>query len=246
MHRPLIIEVNESFSMSTTTNPKTGISLQAAWPSGWSLADLQRHLGNIPLERIRLNPPPGYATEEDVLRIESAEDRLYELEDGVLVEKPMGWYESIIATLISFKIRQFLEEHDSGQVLGSDGSLKILPGIVKMPDVSFISWERFPKQKLARRPIPSLVPDLAIEVLSETNTATEMQSKLERYFEAGVRRVWYIQPETRSATCYTSPTQSETIPSDGSLTGQDVLPGFQLSLSWLFEQADRQAARSGE
>ncbi len=232
--------------MSTSATPMPGKSLQAAWPSGWSLADLQRHLGNIPLERIRLNPPPGYATEDDVLRIESAEDRLYELENGVLVEKPMGWYESIIALQVAIEIGIYLREHDLGQVLGADGSLKILAGTVKIPDVSFISWERFPKQKLARRPIPSLVPDLAIEVLSETNTAAEMQFKLERYFEAGVRRVWYIQPETRSATCYTSPTQSETIPSDGSLTGRDVLPGFQLSLSWLFEQADRQAARSRE
>ena len=72
----------------STTNPSS-ISSRGAMPSDWSLADLMHHLGDVPLERIRLNPPPGYATEEDVLRIEASEDRLYELEDGVLVEKPM-------------------------------------------------------------------------------------------------------------------------------------------------------------
>jgi Uma2 family endonuclease len=227
--------------MSTSTNP-THLLLPAGLPSDSSLADLQQHLGDIPLERIRLSPPPGYATEEDVLRIEANEDRLYELEGGVLVEKPMGWYESIIAAQIILEIGIYLRTHDLGHVLGADGSLKILPGIVKIPDVSFISWERFPKQRLERRPIPTLVPDLAIEVLSQTNTPAEMESKLQRYFEASVRLVWYVDPETRSATSYRGPTEPETVPADGELTGADVLPDFRLSLASLFEHADRQAA----
>lgn len=227
--------------MSTSTNPFNA-SLQSALPRDSSLADLQQHLGHIPLERIRLNPPPGYATEDDILRIEAQEDRLYELENGVLVEKPMGWYESIIAAQIILEIGIFLRTRDLGQVLGADGSLQIMPGVVKIPDVSFISWERFPDQELSRRPIPALVPDLAVEVLSETNTSAEMDSKLQRYFQAGVRLVWLIDPNSRSATSYRSPAESIHIPSDGELSGEEVLPDFRLSLAKLFAQADRQAA----
>ncbi len=225
--------------MSTVFEP-TRLTPQFAIPRDWRLADLQQRLGDIPAERIRLNPPPGYATEEDVLRIEAEEGVLCELEEGILVEKPMGWYESCIAATIVIGIGIFLKTHELGQVLTADGSLKILPGIVKIPDVSFISWSRFPKEKLPRRPIPALIPDLVVEVLSETNTRKEMDAKLVRYFESGVRLVWYIDPATRSATVYNAADQGVEIPPTGQLDGGEVLPGFTLSLMSLFEQADRQ------
>ncbi len=225
--------------MSTVSNPVQLIP-QFAIPANWNFADLQEKLGDIPVHRIRLNPPPGFATEEDLLRIEAQEDVLCELEFGVLVEKTMGWYESLLALLVGTEINLYLRNNDLGKVLGADGTLKILPGVLKIPDVSFLSWSRFPKTKLARRPVPSLVPDLVVEVLSESNTKKEMDAKLARYFEAGVLLIWYIDPETRTATEFTGVDQSTTIAPMGSLDGGNVLPGFRLSLPWLFEQADRQ------
>lgn len=226
-------------AMSTTSDP-TPTTFTPVIPSGWNLADLQRRLGDIPPERIRLSPPLGCATEEDILRIEAEEGLFCELEYGVLVEKPMGWYESAIAMIVGSVLREFVRRHRLGKVLGESGSLKILPGVVKIPDVSFISWARFPKERLPRRPIPRLVPDLAVEVLSETNTRAEMAAKLLRYFESGVRLVWYIDPETRSATSYTSSDAKVVIPPDGYLEGDAVLPGFRLSLAELFAEADEQ------
>jgi Uma2 family endonuclease len=222
-----------------------GTTLPPMWPSDWSLADLQAHLGGISAQRIRLVPSPGCATEQDLLDIAAREDRLYELEDGVLVEKPMGWQEAILATWISSKIAVYLESHDLGQVLGADGPLKILPGIVKLPDVSFIGWHRFPKHRLSRRPVPALVPDLVVEVLSETNTQAEMDRKLKQYFESGVTLVWYIDSATRSARVYAGQTDVTDLDQDGVLDGGPVLPGFQLSLRELFARADRQGP-SGE
>ena len=237
--------------MSTVIAPQTTPELAARtiphhWPSGWSLADLQVHLGGIPAERIRLSPAPGYATEQDLVEIADREDRLYELEDGVLVEKPMGWYEAILAALISGELAAYLKSHDLGQVLGADGLLQILPGKIRVPDVSFIGWSRFPQQRLARRSIPALVPDLVVEVLSETNTKPEMERKLKQYFEAGVSLVWYIDPGTRSARAFTSPTDVTELDEDGLLDGGQVLPGFQLSLRSLFERAARQAPQADE
>jgi Uma2 family endonuclease len=223
----------------TTLTPAQTLTLQTSFPGDWSLIDLQQHLGDIPLTRVRLFPPPGYATVQDVLDIQEYEGRLYELTDGILVEKTVGWHASLLAGLILTRLNVFLETHDLGLALGADGVLQVLPGVVRIPDVSFISWQRLPSAALPRRPIPTLVPDLAVEVLSESNTAAEMEAKLHLYFQAGVRLVWYIDPATRSARVYTSPTAMQQIAAHGSLDGGVVLPGLQMSLAHLFATAER-------
>ena len=78
------------------------------------------------------------------------------------------------------------------------------------------------------------VPDLAVEILSPTNTRTEMQIKLKEYFLGGVKLVWMIDPEKRTADVYTAPDAKTAIPTDGSLDGGEVLPGFSLPLAELF------------
>ena len=108
---------------------------------------------------------------------------------------------------------------------------------MRIADVVFIRWERFPDGKLPRAPIPALAPDLAIEVLSKGNPEREMRRKGRDYFEAGVRLVWYINSESQTATVYTAADQSSAISSDGVLDGADVLPGFTLSLTELFAKA---------
>ena len=203
-------------------------------PSDWTLADLWTHLGGIPPERIRMFPPLGTATEENVLGAEGHTGRVCELIDGVLVEKTMGYKESLIAIEIAYLLKTFLREHDLGIVLGADGTLRILPQQVRVPDVCFISWNRFPNRQLPPQPIPPLAPDLAIEVLSEGNTEAEMQRKLRDYFAAGVRLVWYIDPRTRSAKSYAAENQFVEVSDSGSLSGGDVLPGFELPLKELF------------
>lgn len=212
----------------------------APFPGDWTVADLLTHLGNVSADRVRMHPPPGYATVEDVQRIAEQEGRLYELEEGVLVAKPMVWYESLLAGLVLTEINLYLRGHDLGKVLGADGSLHILPGVVKIPDVSFIGWDRWPKEPLPRRPIPALVPHLAVEVFSETNTPAEMAHKLQRCFQAGVQLVWYIDSASRTAQSFTSPTHFTTLDEQGVLDGGAVLPGFQLSLATLFAEGDRQ------
>jgi hypothetical protein len=77
-------------------------------------ADLLERLGGIAAHRLRLRPAPGAATEQDLLDIERREKRLYELVDGVLVEKVMGIEESILAMRLGYVLRTFLEPHDLG------------------------------------------------------------------------------------------------------------------------------------
>src|SRR5438876_486092 len=98
--------------MSTTTVPPGRATTPPADPGTAppeTLADLHRRLGGIPLERIRCQPPPGTAKEEDVLLRPNGEKRLFELVDGVLVEKPMGFYESRLAAVLIYLLEGFLE-----------------------------------------------------------------------------------------------------------------------------------------
>ena len=83
-------------------------------PAIETLDDLLHRLGRVPLHRIRLHPPPGTATEADVLVYPHGEKRLCELVDGVLVEKPMGYYESLLAGVLIQLLRNFLDERDLG------------------------------------------------------------------------------------------------------------------------------------
>jgi Uma2 family endonuclease len=211
----------------------------------WTVADLLERLGQVPPERVRLRPAPGTATEQDVLDVEAREDRLCELVDGVLVEKAMGLYESVVAVVLIGILEEFLKRNDLGIVVGEAGMMRLAAGLVRIPDVAFISWDCLPGRKVPRRPIPDLAPDLAVEVLSESNTAKEMACKLREYFRAGARLVWYADPVARTVRVHTSPRRSALLGEADTLDGGDVLPGFALPVRDWFARADRSGPRPG-
>jgi Uma2 family endonuclease len=222
----------------------TGIT-ESAGPPPETLAELMERLGDVPLERIRLRPPPGTATEEDVLAaLDSPRKRLCELVHGVLVEKAMGTREALLAVLIAHFLWNYLEIHDLGIALGADGALRLVPGLVRIPDVCFISWTRLPQGKLPPERIARLAPDLAVEVLSEGNTRKEIQLKIRDYFLAGAQLVWVVYPKTQTAEVYTSPTRRRRVGKNQALEGGPVLPGFRLPLRELFARAERRGGVS--
>lgn len=228
--------------MSTATDPSlipAPVIPPPAFPAHWTMEDLQQHLGGVSLNRIRLYPPPGMATEADALWLDDHEDCLCELVDGVLVEKEMSFFESMLAMMLGHILFEYLDKNNIGVVSGADGQIRLLPSKMRVPDVAFIRWESFPEGKLPEDQVCRTAPDLAVEVLSKGNTKKEMELKLDEYFEAGVRLVWYIDPKPRTACIYTARDQMTTIGLDGNLEGGDVLPGFSLRLGELFERADR-------
>src|SRR4051812_26702978 len=97
------------------------------------MQDLLDRLGNVPPERIRMQPAPGTATEADVLSLLDGGDRLFELVDGVLVEKAMGLYESVVAAVLIRLLGNFLDTYDLGIVSGPDGTMQLAPGLVRIP-----------------------------------------------------------------------------------------------------------------
>ena len=118
-------------------------------------------------------------------------------------------------------------------------TVRLFPGLVRVPDVAFASWDRFPDRKLPEEPIPSLAPDLVIEVLSKSNTRAEMKRKRGEYFAVGVRVVWEVEPKRRTVSVYTPDGAVTVLKASQRLEGGDVLPGFALELSELFAELDR-------
>ena len=183
-----------------------------------------------------MHPLPGTATESDVTRLDAHENRLCELVDGILVEKPLGLRESVVAIAIA---RIFvISPRRLGIVAGEAGTVRLLPGLVRIPDVAFISRQRLPNG-LPDEPIPELVPDLAVEVLSKSNTPAEMSRKLGEYFQAGVRLVWLVDPNARGVTVYRGTDDFKVVDQNGTLDGGDVIPGFALPVTKIFAELDQ-------
>lgn len=207
-------------------------------PNLLTAADIFKRFGAVPMWRIRSHPAPGTATEEDALHVESTEDRPCELIDGILIEKTVGFDESLLATAIGELLRRFVRPKKLGLVAGEAGILKLVEGLIQIPDVSYVSVDRLPNGKRPRTQVPNLVPDLAVEVISPSNTAREMQRKLAAYFKAGVRLVWLVYPRKRTVDVYTAPRTKTVLKEDDTLTGGIVLPGLEISLKELFAELD--------
>jgi len=207
-----------------------------------NLEEIIEALDNIPARRIRSNPPPGKATEKDWERLHEKGDRLFELVDGTLVEKTMGAGEAFLAAELIFQLRTFLQTHKLGALFAPDGAMKLLAGLIRMPDVAFVRWGRFPTPgKVPRVAVLDLAPDLAVEILSESNTRGEMERKRKEYFLAGVIRVWIVDPAARTVEVYSDPEAHATFQVTDTLTDEAVLPGFELPLAALFAELETAA-----
>ena len=219
----------------------TTLAVESSSDPQRTLADVLHDLGDIPPFRVIMRPPPGTATEEDVVRMDAHENRLCELVDGILVEKGMGYRESLLAGLLVTILNTFVRPRNLGLVTGEAGMMRLLQGLVRIPDVAFIRWAALPGGKVPAAPVPKIVPDLVVEILSESNTAREMDRKLGEYFTTGTRLVWIVDPDPRTVAVYTTATDPVVLTESDTLTGGDALPGFTLPLRDFFAELDRTA-----
>ncbi|MCA9270709.1 MAG: Uma2 family endonuclease [Planctomycetales bacterium] len=208
-------------------------------PEHRTLADMLRRLGDVSPSRVRAFPAPGTATKNDLLQLDRKGRRLCELVDGVLLEKAMGWTEAILAATIIRLLGNFVSSHNLGLVAGPDGTIELWEGLVRIPDVAFISWARLPGGKIPADPIPNIAPDLAVEVVSRTNSEAELQRKRAEYFQAGVRQVWVVDHHTRTVHIYESAQEATLLGVDDTLRGGAVLPGFEVAVGEIFAELDR-------
>jgi Uma2 family endonuclease len=204
----------------------------------WTASTVIAHFGDIPIARIRTSPAPGEATEADVVELHERHDRLCELIDGTLVEKAMGWQEAELAIVIATLLRNFVAASHLGKIFGPDGMFRLEPEQIRIPDVAYISKQRFAGRTLDRGAFWELGCDLAVEVISPSNTRREMERKLNDYFAAGVKLVWLVYLDPREIVVYTSPNSSVTLRGEDALEGGPVLPGFSVPVAQVFAELD--------
>jgi Uma2 family endonuclease len=172
------------------------------------------------------------------------EEGHYEVVRGQKVEMPrMGAYEVWLATAL---MEAFLAQGNAraaGRVV-PEMLFLIDPdtGLQRRPDLAFVSYDRWPRERRVPRSAAwDVVPDLAVEVVSPSNSAAEIVEKLGDYFRAGVRLVWVVYPLQAEVHVWASPEGSRVRRRADVLDGGDVLPGFRLPLGELFDPEDEDA-----
>lgn len=190
-------------------------------------------VGMSSLETSPIAVPDGPAAVE----VAVPDDVLYEVVDGQIVEKNVGAREIEIASMLDQALGMFAKPRRLGRVV-AEMIFRIDPArnLQRRPDVAFISDQRWPfRRRAPDTPVWDIVPDLAIEVVSPSNSADAVLAKVREYFDAGVRQVWVVFPKGREVYVYSSTKQIQVLQIGDELDGGDLLPGFRLPLTAIFE-----------
>jgi Uma2 family endonuclease len=165
------------------------------------------------------------------------DEPLYEVVDGRRVElAPMGIHETLLASALMWYLETFAKPRKLGSAV-VEGLFELAPvGRERRPDVAFVSSARWPYNRLAPRGENAwkVIPNLAAEIVSPSNTADEIQVKIHEYFQSGVELVWVIYPEHGEVYVYESAVSVHVVARTGVLDGGKVVPGFELALAELF------------
>jgi Uma2 family endonuclease len=169
----------------------------------------------------------------------NGDDDLFEIVNGERIEiASMGAYAGTVASILVHLLNQFALPRKLGWAV-SEVLFDLGPGLnERRPDVAFIRLERW--NSMTERPQGDprawkVVPNLAVEVVSPTNSAEEVETKVLECFTAGVTQVWVIYPRLQRAHVYDSPTNARILTREDLLESTLVLPGFQLLLGDLFD-----------
>ena len=160
-------------------------------------------------------------------------DRPFILFEGKIVEvSPPGMEHAEIQMIVGSVLREFLATHPIGRVFGEMG-FRLSKITLLAPDVCFLSDETLSQVKDKRR-FATIAPDLAVEIVSPGDTASEIEQKIRLFLGSGTRLIWVIYPTLRSVTAHYANGTARTFDENGTLEGGDVLPGFSILVSKLF------------
>ena len=178
--------------------------------------------------------PPAPITPKDLLMMPDG-DR-YELVDGELVERNMGFLSSVYASRLGRWLGEHCEANRLGWVADAEAGYQCFPDSpnkVRKPDVSFISGKRLSAQEAPQGWCP-LAPDLAVEVVSPNDVMEQVFEKVYEYLGAGVRLVWVLIPSAVTVLVMRKEGGGAILRAGDVLDGEDVVPGFRCSVDDLF------------
>jgi Uma2 family endonuclease len=164
------------------------------------------------------------------------DEPLFEIVDGVLREKPpMGLFANILASFLATAINTFALPKRLGMAI-NETTYQVQAGNTRRPDVSYYEFAKFPSREVLVQDPPNFdcSPNLAIEVISPTNTVAEMDRRIDHFFSTGVQLVWVVHTQSKRIHVYASTKDCKILEIGDVLDGGKVLPGFSLPLSDLF------------
>jgi len=171
---------------------------------------------------------------DDELEALPKDGHKYELLDGDLTLSPVHMNHGKLCMRLGAMLLTFAESHDLGEVFDSSTGFRLADDLLLSPDVSFVSKARM--RSLAPRLdkfFPG-APDLVVEVLSPSDRMTQINRKLEHYFDHGAKLAWLINWKKEQVHTYTPDSLEALTDPDDVLTGGTVLPGFKTKLRRLF------------
>jgi Uma2 family endonuclease len=159
----------------------------------------------------------------------------YEIVYGEIKERSMpSPVHGRIQLKIAAKLLSHVEENNLGAVY-TETHFELAENLSRVPDIAFVSFERFPEEGEDKSSRWHIAPDLAVEVVSPTDDYEDVQEKITEYFTFGVRQVWIVSPESKTLTFYHSRKQATILGEEDELVNEDILPGFRLKMSEIFQ-----------
>lgn len=155
----------------------------------------------------------------------------------VVSEPPAGFEHGWIAATVSGILGQFVRKHRLGVVVGAETGFVLSDGeppLIRAPDAAFVAAARLPLGTTRIKRYARLAPDLAVEVVSPSNTRAGVRAKVRDYLDAGARLVWVLDPDDMTATAHRPGGTVAVYGPGDALTGEDVLPGFHVAVEQLF------------
>jgi Uma2 family endonuclease len=166
------------------------------------------------------------------------EGKNYELVDGELVERNVSVLSSLVEGNVVGKLQPFCDAHQLGSVLTASNGLRCFsddPDKVRKPDISFVKRERLTHKHL-REGFLTIAPDLAVEVISPNDLASELNEKVVEYRSAGISLIWIIDPEVRTGLVFRIDGTVTQLGMNDELSGENVIPGFCCQVAELFPE----------
>lgn len=148
---------------------------------------------------------------------------------------PTGFVHLQVVGTVTRVVGTFAFERELG-IVGGEGGFVLArdPDTVLAPDVAFVRKDRLPPEG-EREGFARLAPDLAVEVLSPSDTVAKIEQKIDTYLAGGVRLVWALDPRRRTVRVRGADGADRLLTEDDELDGEDVLPGFRSRVGKLFE-----------
>jgi Uma2 family endonuclease len=157
-----------------------------------------------------------------------------ELDEGELITMPPAGFEhgGIEAEIVGI-LRDYTKRHRLGKVFGSSAGFILKSDTVREPDISFVRNARL--ESLRRRGFANGAPDLAVEIISPSDSIRQLMRKVKQYFAAGTHTVWIVYPDEQEVQVLEASGTDRWLKGDDPIEAPELLPGFSVPISQFFE-----------